>query len=166
MTRVTTRRPSGFACIFALLLLAPLLLTGCAALKEDMLHAESSFDAAQYDESLVWLEDLEPKASDMDVEMRARFYYMRGMTAYRLGKRADALHYLALAREVAGPQNDGLRPEWATAMTRTITELAPDGAGGEESRIGSATSGGEQRNGSGSGNGNGNGDGDRAASPR
>ena len=77
--------------------------------------------------------------------MRARFYYLRGMTAFRLGKRADALHYLALAREVAGERNDGLRPEWATAMARTILELAPDGAGGEEANLAArGTSGGER----------------------
>jgi hypothetical protein len=143
MNRVMTRRPVGLAsCFFAVVLLA-----GCAALKEDMQHAETAFDAAQYDESLVWLEDLERDAPDMDVQMRARFYYLRGMTAFRLGKRADALHYLALAREVAGDQNDGLRPEWATAMTRTITELAPDGAGGDESRIRETPAGAGRRNG-------------------
>lgn len=141
MNRVMTRRSIGFASF-----LAVVLLVGCAALKEDMQHAETAFDAARYDESLVWLVDLEPDATDMDTQMRARFYYLRGMTAYRLGKRADALHYLALAREVAGEQNDGLRPEWATAMTRTITELAPDGAGGAESRIGAASSPDSRRN--------------------
>jgi hypothetical protein len=141
MNRVMTRRSIGLASI-----LAVLLLGGCAALKDDMQQAESAFDAAQYDDSLVWLQDLEPDATDMDVDMRARFYYLRGMTAYRLGNRPDALHYLALAREVAGERNDGLRPEWGTAMTRTITELAPDGAGGEESRVNARTSGGEQRN--------------------
>jgi hypothetical protein len=144
MTRVTTRRSIGFAPLLALLISAGAVLSGCAALREDMLHAESAFDAAQYDESLVWLSDLEDDVPDMDVEMRARFYYLRGMTAYRLGKRADALHYLALAREVSGPRSEGLRPEWATSMTRTITELAPNGAGGEESRTGEPTSGGEQ----------------------
>ncbi len=111
------------------------VLAGCASLRDDLLHAETAFDAARYDESEVWLRDLESQAPDMDAEQRSRFYYMRGMTAYRLRHRPDALHYLALAREVSGPRNMGLRPEWVTAMTRAIDELAPDGAGGEESRV-------------------------------
>ncbi len=59
--------------------------------------------------------------------MRARCYYLRGMTEYRLGHRADALHYLAVAREVAGERGSGLRPEWRQIMDRTLTELTPRG---------------------------------------
>jgi hypothetical protein len=133
MTRLVPRLPLRLVVPFALVALVA--LSGCASLRDDLQHAETAFDAARYDESEVWLRDLERHATEMDVDQRSRFYYMRGMTAYRLRHRADALHYLALAREVSGPRNMGLRPEWVTAMTRAIDDLAPDGAGGEESRV-------------------------------
>jgi len=137
MTRPASRRLLRL--VFSFALIASVALSGCASLRDDMQHAETAFDAARYDESQVWLADLERHAPEMDAEQRSRFYYMRGMTAYRLRHRADALHYLALAREVSGPRNMGLRPEWVTAMTRAIDDLAPDGAGGEESRVRAAS---------------------------
>jgi len=118
------RLPATLVLAFVLALVAP----GCAALHDDMARAESLYDASQYDESLVWLVDLEDDAAVMDRDMTARFYYLRGMTAFRLGKRDDALHFLALAREVAGDRGDGLRPEWKQAMDRTLTELTPSDA--------------------------------------
>ncbi len=124
---------------------------GCAALSDDMRRAETSYETARYEDALVWLTDLEDDAPSMDLEMRARFYYLRGMTEYRLGHRAYALHYLAVAREVAGDGGAGLRPEWRQIMDRTLEELTPRGmsyrppdpSGGEEPAAEEATSGGE-----------------------
>lgn len=100
---------------------------GCAAVRDDMVRAEAAYDAARYEDTLVWLTDLEDDAPSMDVETRARYYYLRGMTEYRLGHRSPALHYLAVAREVAGDQGAGLRPEWRQIMDRTLAELTPRG---------------------------------------
>jgi hypothetical protein len=124
---------------------------GCAAVADDMRRAEASYEQARYEDSLVWLTALEEDASAMDPELRARYFYLRGMTEYRLGDRADALHYLAVAREVSGERGVGLRPEWRQIMDRTLTELTPRGQthrppdpetteGGDS---GQATSGGE-----------------------
>jgi uncharacterized protein YceK len=123
-----------------LILALAIALAGCASLRDDMSRAESAYDASDYDASLVWLTDLETQVPDMDMPMRARFYYMRGMTAYRLGKRNDALHYLALAREVAGPRGEGMRAEWQQQMERALTDLTPHDA---SSAARASTSGGE-----------------------
>lgn len=101
--------------------------TGCAAISDDMQRAEATYEQARYEDTLIWLRDLEDDAPTMDLEMRARYYYLRGMTEYRLGHRLDALHYLAVAREVAGDQGAGLRPEWRQIMDRTLVELTPRG---------------------------------------
>lgn len=113
-----------------LLVLAFLVLAGgCAALQTEMVFAENAYDEAHYDDALVWLTDIEDDVPDMDDEMRARFYFVRGMTAYRLGKRDDALYYLGVAREVAGEeQSSPLGPSWHQTMTRTLDELTPESA--------------------------------------
>jgi hypothetical protein len=114
----------------ARLLLAPAFAVaalGCAALSDDLRRAETNYEQARYEDALVWLSDLEDDAPSMDAEMRARYFYLRGMTEYRLGHRGDALHYLAVAREVAGDQGAGLRPEWRQIMDSTLTELTPRG---------------------------------------
>src|SRR5262245_40160591 len=91
-------------------ILMALLARGCAAVASDLRRAEVSYEQARYEDALVWLTDLEDDAPSMDPQSRARYYYMRGMTDYRLGHRLEALHYLALAREVAGENGSGLRP--------------------------------------------------------
>ena len=100
-------------------------LLGCAAVSDDLRRAQYRYEQAEYEEALIWLEALERDTPDMDGDERARFYYLRGMAAYRLDNRHDALHYLALAREVAEQHSTGLRPEWRTGMDRTLAELTP-----------------------------------------
>lgn len=104
-----------------------LSIGGCAAIADDMRRAEQSYETARYENTLIWLRDLEDDAPGMDLDMRARYFYLRGMTEYRLGHRADALHYLAVAREIASDGGAGLRPEWRQLMDRTLTELTPRG---------------------------------------
>lgn len=109
-------------------LLGFVAIGGCAAVRDDMQRAAASYEAARYEDTLVWLRDLEDDAPSMDVELRARYFYLRGMTEYRMGHRSDALHYLAVAREVADDRGARLRPEWRQIMERTLAELTPRGA--------------------------------------
>lgn len=119
-------RPSAFK--LALVAAGALGAVSCASLRDDMARAEEAYTATRYDHAVVWLDDLEASSPDMPLEMRARFYYLRGMTAYRLQDRDDALHYLAVAREVGGDDEEALPPEWRATLERTLTELIPDDA--------------------------------------
>lgn len=107
-------------------ILVAVCCSGCAALSEDLQRGEEAFEQASYEEALVWFADLDDDVPRMDTDMQARFYYLRGMTSYRLGQRDDALHYLAICREVTGDDARLLRPEWAQNVTRTLDELTPD----------------------------------------
>ncbi len=112
---------------FALALTAS-VAAGCGALAGELHTAEARYDEARYDEALVWLGDLEDDLPDMDADQQARFYFRRGMTAYRTGERDDALHYLALVREVVAATDATLAPAWQTQLTATLEELVPDSA--------------------------------------
>ena len=57
-----------------------------------------------------------------------RFYYLRGMTAFRLGQREDALHFLALADALCAEDGTRLPPAWQSVMERTLQEVMPAGA--------------------------------------
>ncbi|HJK95330.1 MAG TPA: hypothetical protein RMH85_18455 [Polyangiaceae bacterium LLY-WYZ-15_(1-7)] len=105
-----------------------LLLLGCNQLRDDLRRAEVDYERAQYEHAEVWLLDLEEDVADLDPPGRAKFYFLRGMTAYRLGHRTDALHYLALARETAGERGTGLRDVWRSSLEGTLRELTPTGA--------------------------------------
>ena len=118
-----------------------LSLCACAALRDDMKRAESSFEQARYEDVMVWLDELEPSVPDMAQPMRARFYYLRGLTAFRLGQKRRARHYLALCREEAGPEQASLRPEWRTNMASALAELTADPRNPEASPGAAETSG-------------------------
>ena len=142
-------RSAGYFCAATAMIIS---LSACAALSDDMNRAETAYGSARYEDTLIWLRDLEDDAPSMDLEMRARYYYLRGMTEYRLGHRGESLHFLAVAREVAGDGGAGLRPEWRQIMDRTLTELTPrgmnhrpptDGGTGEVENGDGETSGGE-----------------------
>jgi hypothetical protein len=123
----------------ALALLA-VLAGGCGTLTNDLLEAENAYEEARYDDAEVWLSDIGSDVAKMDQEHRARFYYVRGMTAYRLGRRNDALHFLALAREESGvSESSNLAADKRQIMDRTLAELTPhtathraNEAGGDE----------------------------------
>lgn len=116
---------------------------GCAAVADEMRRAEASYEQARYQNTLIWLTDLEDDAPGMDQEMRVRYFYLRGMTEYRLGHRQNALHYLAVAREIAGDQGAGLPAQWRQIMDTTLTELTPRGRMNHRPPDPGETSGGE-----------------------
>lgn len=103
------------------------LLVGCGGLRGEVDRAQQSYEEARYQDTLTWLEGLEPQVAAMDPPVRARYYYLRGMTTYRLDERSDALHYLALAREEASGGR-GLEPDEQKQMARALEELTPQDA--------------------------------------
>ncbi|MGF1469456.1 MAG: hypothetical protein ACFCGT_25325 [Sandaracinaceae bacterium] len=111
----------------ALLLVAALLGTGCSAWRADLDRAGRSYASARFEEARAVLVDLETKIEALSSADRARFYYLRGMTAYRLRQRSDALHYLAVAWEVSRGGEQGLTAEQARILERTLAEVTPTG---------------------------------------
>ena len=102
-----------------------LLLTGCGAALADLGRAEHDYEDARYEAALEWLEDLEPQATAFDESNRVRYFYLRGMTEYRLGHRPAALHYLALTNEMAGEDHVGLQREQTDLLAQALVDLTP-----------------------------------------
>ena len=96
---------------------------GCAGLHEDLRRAQLAYESAAFEDALVWLSAVEPEVGQAPREERARYYYLRGMTSYRIGHRPDALHYLALALMEAGEEGLGLYPRWADTLQHTLEQL-------------------------------------------
>ncbi|MBX3249160.1 MAG: hypothetical protein KF901_18420 [Myxococcales bacterium] len=112
-----------------LLVVVSLVLLACGQLRDDLQRARAAYDIAKYEDAQVWLEAIEPEIGQLESYDRVRFYYLRGMTAERLGQRADALHYLSLANEgvqVAGARA-GLTDEQRRTLEATLPTLVPTG---------------------------------------
>lgn len=105
--------------------LIALLAVGCTGLGDDLRRAEQAFSEARYEDVEEWLGDLEPSVGKMSTPLRARYYYLAGMSAYRIGDRAEARHALALCREELALSEEKLPPAWNHNLESALGELEP-----------------------------------------
>jgi hypothetical protein len=105
-----------------------LSLCACSGLRDDLRRAEAAFVEARYEDVSAWLADLEPDVTDLPRPLRARYYYMAGITAERLGDRVSALHYLLLCREEAQREGNGLSDDRRRNLALTLAELTREPA--------------------------------------
>lgn len=103
-------------------------LAGCTSPATDLRAAQSLYRDARYEQAAAWLDALEPELASMSSAERARYYYLRGMSAFRLGQRADALHYLALAQVLFSDPRADVPPPWRPVLERTLESLGPEGS--------------------------------------
>jgi len=113
----------GWRTCVCLLLLACSVLS-CTSLGDDVQRAERAFHEARYEDVEVWLTDLEPSLGKMETPLRSRYYYLAGMSAYRIGKRNRARHALLLCREELVASSQRLPPEWMHNLEAALEELA------------------------------------------
>lgn len=109
--------------VFASLMLVA--TSGCGRLEEHVRHADDAYRAARYDDAQIWLERVEFDVGELPIASQTRFYFVQGMSHYRLGRRDPALHYLALARETSQLEGGALPPADQDVLTRTLEELVP-----------------------------------------
>ena len=116
----------SFATVLVVLPLAGLV--GCTPVATELHTAQLLYKDARYEEAQIWLGELQVEASSMPPAELARFYYLRGMTAYRLGQREDALHYLVLTDQLDAEDPSRLPEGWRPVMERTLQEITPASA--------------------------------------
>jgi hypothetical protein len=97
----------------------------CASVAGELRVAQLLYKDARYEEAQLWLGELQAETASMPQAELTRFYYLRGMTAFRLGQREDALHYLVLAEELSADGPQQLPERWRPVMERTLQEILP-----------------------------------------
>ena len=102
--------------------------SACTTARSDLHTAQVLYKDARYEEAQLWLSQLETQLSEMGPTERTRFHYLRGMTAFRLGQREDALHYLVLADELIEDNPQALPAAWKAVLKRTLAEMTPTSA--------------------------------------
>jgi hypothetical protein len=95
----------------------------CATYREDLNRGQRLYDESQYERALSIFRVLEADQDSLSVADRARYFYLRGMTDYRLGFRRDARHWLALAKATEQAHPGGLTNEWRERAERYLNEL-------------------------------------------
>ncbi len=95
----------------------------CTTYRDQLARGQRAFELNEHDRTLAILRDLEPDVRRLTLPEQAQYAYLRGMTDYRIGYKADARHWLAIAKahEELSP---GLLPaEWKVRTNEALEEL-------------------------------------------
>jgi hypothetical protein len=98
-------------------------LVGCATYRDDLARGQHYYDLSQYDNALSMWRLLENDWDSLDPAEQSRYAYLRGMTDYRMGYRADARHWLSIAKAISEKHPGGLDAAALAQTEKLLTEL-------------------------------------------
>ena len=107
-----------------------LCLVGCATYHDELTRGQNAYEKNDHEKALAIFRALEPDQAHFDDTEEARYAYLRGMTDYRIGYRADARHWLVVAKAIEDKNPEVLPPDWKNRMVNTLTELNNEVFGG------------------------------------
>jgi hypothetical protein len=107
-----------------------LLLVSCVTYAEELNRGQRYFQANEYERALAVWRILEANIESLSPMDRTRYAYLRGMTDYRMSLRADARHWLALARAYEQANPGGIEEGWRDRMRDALKDLDNDVHGG------------------------------------
>jgi hypothetical protein len=100
-----------------------LMASGCATYRDDLSRGQRMYLDTHYDQALAIWRVLESDLDSLAPAEQSRYAYLRGMTDYRLGFRADARHWLAVARANNEAHPGGLDADASPQLERILDEL-------------------------------------------
>jgi hypothetical protein len=103
--------------------LASTMLFGCATYREQLIKSQASFERNEHERTLATLRNLEPDVTKLALPEQAQYCYLRGMTDYRIGFRADARHWLALAKAFDDNSPGVLPTDWKARASEALDDL-------------------------------------------
>jgi hypothetical protein len=127
------------------LLTVLLLAAGCSTYRSDLDRARAHYDHNEHEAALALLRVLEPDIDSFSASEHAQYAYARGMTDYRLaaaanagtavsdpkaGFRANARHWLAVARAIEKETPGGLNEDEKKRLDEALGDLNQDVYGG------------------------------------
>jgi len=108
----------------ALIVVVACAAGGCATYRDELVRAQKTFEQNEHERTMALLRDLEPDLSHLSTPERAQYAYLRGMTDYRVGYRADARHWLALAKAYDENSPGILPTDWKARTLEALEELS------------------------------------------
>jgi hypothetical protein len=108
---------------FSALLAAAVAAPACTTYRDDLARSEHALEENRHEEALAILRMLEPDTSQLSTTDQARYAYVRGMTDFRIGYKADARHWLAVAKAMDEKTPGTLPGDWRTRLDASLAEL-------------------------------------------
>lgn len=106
-----------------------MVFAGCQNYRDQLARGQGYYEQNQYEAALAVWRNLEPDQSSLSHPEVVRYAYLRGMTDYRLGYKADARYWLGLSKaglnraQAADGEPVALQPDEAERLDETLTEL-------------------------------------------
>jgi len=104
----------------------------CATYREELNRGQRLYEDNQYEHALALWRILEDDVDSLSPSDRARYAYLRGMTDYRLGFRADSRHWLGVAKATDQMHAGSLSAAWEERLDQSLTDLNQDVYGAAE----------------------------------
>jgi len=121
MTMPAALRP---ACLVFAVLASLAQCAACTSIAKDLDTVGALYRDARYEAASAWLAQLKLDTTSMSLRERAKFHYLRGMTAYRLYDYPEAAHELALAASAVAATGDALTDAQRGMLDQTLAEVA------------------------------------------
>lgn len=100
-----------------------LFASSCATYTDELSRGQAAYEKNEYERALATFRALEPDQRHLQTSDQARYAYLRGMTDYRIGYKADARHWLAVAKALEEQQPKSLPSDWKSRLNDALTEL-------------------------------------------
>jgi len=95
----------------------------CVTYREQLARSEQAYEKKEHERALTLLRDLERDFDRLTPPEQAEYAYLRGMSDYQAGYRADARHWLAVAAAMDEHSAGMLPAEWKSRVREKLDEL-------------------------------------------
>jgi hypothetical protein len=106
-----------------LLLVTVLGVTACNTYADALSRGQRAFEQSEHERALAIFRSLEPDVYRLSVDDRAHYAYLRGMTDYRIGYKAEARHWLSIAAAIEHQTPGALPADWSKRLTESVKDL-------------------------------------------
>jgi hypothetical protein len=96
---------------------------GCNTYADSLGRAQRAFEQSEHERALAILRTLEPDVRRLTDSDRAKYYYLRGLTDFRIGYRLEARHWLSLASAIVKQTPDALPADWSKRLKESQKDL-------------------------------------------
>jgi hypothetical protein len=100
-----------------------LAAAGCSTYSDDLARSQHAFEENQHETALAIHRMLEHDTHHLAPAERTRYAYLRGMTDYRIGYKADARHWLAVAKAMDEKTPGAIPADWRTRLDQALSDL-------------------------------------------
>ncbi len=97
--------------------------SGCATYRDQLAKGQKAYEGNQHERALAIWRQLDEDQERLSLEERAQYAYLRGMTDYRIGYKAEARHWLARAEALDKLTPGSLPADWKNRLGEMMAEL-------------------------------------------